>query len=464
MPQTYTRSRAKFSGYGDGPGDHGNPRPAGGNSLLKIIVAVVGVAAVILVGFLVIPRLTEAFGNGGGQPTATPASTIESTPLPDSTATIDPGQTATAEPTATPDPTPEPTPTAEPFVDFTVSAVGQLLIESSVLTDAKTESGEYDFTPMFANVKASLSKADLTLATLESTLAGKDATYSGSTKYNTPESILATLKDAGIDFLSNAHSHIFDKGFSGVEKTIEFMNNASISHTGVYLSTNEYHATPYFTIQEKNIKIAVLAYSDDEKYKSLIPADKMRFAIKHTNLETIKKDVKAAREGGANAVIVMLHWGDVGGKTPSATMVSQAKKIIGYGADLIIGSNPLYMQKIEKIKTTKEDNTETEGIVAYSLGSFLSGQQGQYKDTGAILNVSFRLDTASGLVTITEASYVPTWVYLNNKEYTILPAGKYKDSEDLLAPLTTKAKDRIKKAYDEAVSTLGSTTATPLPE
>ena len=102
--------------------------------------------------------------------------------------------------------------------------------------------------------------------------------------------------------------------------------------------------------------------------------------------------------------------------------------------------------------------------MAYSLGSFLSAQQAQYKDTGAILNVSFRLDTATNMVSITEASYVPTWVYLSNKEYKILPAGKYKDSEDLLASLSSTGKTRIKKAYDEAVAALGSTDATAAAE
>ncbi len=463
MPQTYSRSRAKFSSYGDGPYDQGPYRPGGGNSMWKWIGIAGGVVAVVVVAVLLWPTLSDALRSGGGQPSATPAGTSLATPLP-TTSVAPTSADATQEPTVEPTSTLEPTATPTPFVDFTISASGQILIESGPLAGAKTSDGEYDFAPMFDGMKDSLSKADLTLATLESTLAGKDATYSGTTKFNTPESILTAMKGAGIDFLSNAHSHIFDKGFSGVEKTISFMSEAGLSHTGAYLSADDYHATPMITIPDKNVKVAVLAYSEDEKFKNLISADKMRFAIKHINLETIKKDVKAAREAGANAVIVMLHWDNASAKTPTSAMTTQVKKIIGYGADLIIGSGPLYLHKIEKIKAEKEDGTETEGIVAYSLGSLVSGQQAQYKDTGAILNVSFRLDTATNMVSITNATYVPTWVYLKDKKYTILPAGKYKESSDLLGTLSGTGQTRIKKAYDEAVAALGSTDATAVAE
>jgi hypothetical protein len=56
-------------------------------------------------------------------------------------------------------------------------------------------------------------------------------------------------------------------------------------------------------------------------------------------------------------------------------------------------------------------------------------------------------------VTLKEASYVPTYVYSKSKkEYSVLPAGKYKDDQALLEPLSSSGKERVPKAWDETIA------------
>ena len=461
MPQGYTRSRAKFSNDSGNRGYYGRPG-GGGNGLMKVLLAVIGVAVVVLLFIIFYNPILEAIN---GKPKPTPTVTAVSTPTPTPTPSPEVTPSPTPEETPTPEPTQEPTPTPEPYVDFTMSAIGDLIIETPLLTDAKDKTtGEYDFLPFFANVKEYLSGADLTLGTLETTLAGKEATYSGSTKYNTPESILAALSDAGFDMLNTAHTHSFDKGFDGLKKTIEFIEGAGLKHTGTYRDENEYR-TPLI-INVKGVNVAILSYvSEINNMKSLSSAQQ-NFAYKSINLTRMKEQIKKARtENGAQVVIVMVHWGSATAKTPTTEMKDQAKKLVSYGADLIIGSHSYYLQKIEKIQTKNDDNADVQGLVAYSLGTFLSAQTSQYKDTGLILNVTFRKDNATNTVSIQSATYSPTVVVANsNKEYTILPVGKYKDNDELLAGLTTKSKTRVKSAWQEVLTLLGQTDVTPAAE
>lgn len=460
MREGYTRSRARFSSYysDSGAGDRGyaqRPR-GGGNSLMKYVAGAVIVVVIAALFITFKGPILSVFGVGA-TPTPTPTPTTEAIVTPEPTlaptATPEPTETAPAEPTATPSPTPQ------PVTDITVSAVGNIIMDKSELTDAKdSTTGDYDFTSLFAEIKDQLAGSSLTVGTLESTVAGKDAGFTtGTSKYNTPESILTTLKDLGFKALSTAHTHIFDKGFTGVTATMDNIVAAGMTPVGTYKSKEDYHADPTM-LNLSGVNVAILAYAGPGKNESSLTSAQDNFVIKHITLTTIKDDVTAARTKGAQIVIVMMSWGNETDKTPSTAIQDQAKKIIGYGANLIIGSNPNYVQRIEKISTTAADNTPASGIVAYSLGNFISSQRTSGKDCGIILNVTFEHDPATSTVTVKDVTYIPTYVYVNSKsEYSILPAGKYLDTPDLLDALNSSAKSRVKNVWDDITSLVGST-------
>jgi poly-gamma-glutamate capsule biosynthesis protein CapA/YwtB (metallophosphatase superfamily) len=244
-----------------------------------------------------------------------------------------------------------------------------------------------------------------------------------------------------------------------VESTINKIKEQGLSSVGTYTSKEEYHAP--IVLQVKGVNVAVLSFSESEKYASTISADHMNYVIKHIKLDTIKKGIAEAKEGGAQIIIVMLHWGDT--KTaPTSEMKSDAKKILEYGADAVIGSGPMVVEPIEKLTVTREDDSTATGIVAYSLGSFLSGQTAPKKDSGLILNLTFEKDTATNAITLKDATYIPTYVYSKSgKDYSILPAGKYKDSQDLLDTLSSNGKSRVPKVWDEVIAAVKNEDLTP---
>ena len=106
-------------------------------------------------------------------------------------------------------------PTPEPLVPLRsahIRAVGDVMVHARQLEIAAQPDGSYDFHPQFALIADSLAGADYTIANLETTI-GKyhDMDYSGYPLFNSPESLLDAVKDAGVDFLTLANNHILDR-------------------------------------------------------------------------------------------------------------------------------------------------------------------------------------------------------------------------------------------------------------
>jgi poly-gamma-glutamate synthesis protein (capsule biosynthesis protein) len=85
----------------------------------------------------------------------------------------------------------------------------------------------------------------------------------------------------------------------------------------------------------------------------------------------------------ADAVVVMVHWGAEYAATPTAAQHEWARKLVGAGADVIIGAHPHVLQPVEQVESNGHS-----GIVAYSLGNFIFDQSfRQETSTGAVLRV-----------------------------------------------------------------------------
>ena len=89
------------------------------------------------------------------------AAPVESTPM----------STPTAEPTS--EPTPEPTSEVQ---EATVGFVGDILMMTRQIADAKTETG-YDFTESFLPMKSVFESVDIMCADFEGTFGGEEAGY-----------------------------------------------------------------------------------------------------------------------------------------------------------------------------------------------------------------------------------------------------------------------------------------------
>ncbi len=390
-----------------------------------------------------------------------PQATVQMSAAPTDSTLLEATESATATPTAEATPTPTPTvePTPTPVTDLTISAVGDIMAHEPELTAAYDKSSKkYDFEPFFESVKEELSAADLTIGNLETTIS-TNGKYSGYPRFSSPASLLTALKNVGFDVITTSNNHSYDKGYAGVVKTIEALEETGLAHTGTFRSKEEYNAP--LIVEANGMKVAVLAYTYGVNSKSGVSASEDRYAIKQINLDTIEKDIKASREGGADVVIVSVHWGTEYDRSPNDDAEQQAEAMLKMGADLVLGSHPHVMQPIRRVSVTRDDGTKYEGIVAFSMGNFISNQTGDYKDSGMIFNATLHKDPDTGAVTIAEASYVPTWVYIGgNAGYEVLPVGKVLDDDSLLSELSSSARKRIKEVWKQTTELVGTDAAT----
>jgi len=98
----------------------------------------------------------------------------------------------------------------------------------------------------------------------------------------------------------------------------------------------------------------------------------------------IEEMIRTARERGSDIVIVMPHWGNEYQRTYSEEQSELAWSWIKAGADIVVGTHPHVVQPVQVITL----ETGRTGIVAYSLGNFVSNQQDRYTDLGGLLEIT----------------------------------------------------------------------------
>lgn len=277
-----------------------------------------------------------------------------------------------------------------------------------------SSTGTYDFNPVFEPVKPLISKADIALANLETTLAGKP--YSGYPQFSAPDSLATALKNAGFDILVTANNHCLDRGKEGMERTISALDSFRILHTGTFIDdTARKYQYPLYLIT-KGIKLAFLncTYGTNG-----IP-------VRHPNIVNfidtvqLKSDIQKAKEASADYIVVTIHWGIEYERKENAGQRVIANFLLKNGADMVIGSHPHVVQPIYKY-ADQQDSSQYK-IVVYSLGNYVSNQRDRYKDGGIMFNATLQ---KTDKIRLKDFSYTPVWVFkgnIDNKlQYRIIP-------------------------------------------
>lgn len=345
---------------------------------------------------------------------------------------------------------------AAPPVSITISAVGDIMMHQGNLNNAYShKTGTYDFTGFLEYVKPYLTKSDLTIANFETVTAGPATSYSSYPTFNTPDAILPALSGAGFDILSTANNHSLDRGINGLTRTIEKITQNKMINVGSSINGKN----KYITKDIKGIKLSILAYSAfyNGNDKKLTGAQKAQY-LSPLNEAQIQKDISEVKAAGSDAIIVILHWGDEYQREPSANQTAFAKKILSWGADIILGSHPHVIQKSEIINSDNKDK-----FVIYSLGNFISGYRRIDKanrpnkiftEDGVIVNLELEKAPDKGTI-IKNVNYVPTWVdkyYVNNRPvFKIIPI----PSPDISGVYVTDYnRPFIKQSYKNTTSVL----------
>ena len=390
----------------------------------------------------------------------TEAAVDAETPAPTAAPTAEPTDAPTPEPTETPVPSPAP---------VTIGAVGDIMIPSQIVEDAKVSGGEYDFSTLFAPFAELFGSVDLMCANLETPLAGKEAGYSakqsdGSHAFNAPDAVLDALKEAGMDVLTTANNHCLDKDGAGLYRTIETIRNAGFYQTGTYLSAED-RENPLI-VEINGIRIGIVAGTrrpNTGKTKRKITDEEARTVISYLIndnriTDAAARDIARVREAGAEFVIYFAHW-DYESDNPTAEVTkSLAKQLFTAGADCIIGSHPHRIKSAEYVTVQREDGPYT-GLVLYSLGNFSANVRFELM-VGLFAEITLTKDYATGKVMLTDAGVLPTITIARagkGQRFTVVPV--YADASKitgLRSPLTDAELKTLGRAREHAFKRLGS--------
>ncbi|MFI5683494.1 CapA family protein [Streptomyces sp. NPDC051636] len=243
---------------------------------------------------------------------------------------------------------------------FTLVASGDVLPHSAVIQRARFDAGGtgHDFRPMLAGAQGAVAAADLALCHLE--------TLHSASGDHTPE-LAGSLVATGYDGCSTASGHSLDDGAPGIRRTLDAMDRAGLRHTGTARTDGE--ARTVTILPAGPAKVAHLAYTygtDDIR-----PPSGQPWAVNLIDEGRILADARAARQAGADVVVVSLHWGTEWQDAPDRRQLTLAGRLTAARTDgrpdidLLLGAHAHVPQAYEKVNGT---------WVVYGLGDQIAGE------------------------------------------------------------------------------------------
>ena len=301
-----------------------------------------------------------------------------------------------------------------------ISSVGDIMTYDDQINAAAQADGSYDFSGCFSRVTDYLSAADVTTANLETTFTdGYD--YTGSVPFfNAPVELATNLADAGFDMLTTANTYSILYGVSGLYSTIQHVRSAGLDNVGTYYTQEERNTNGGAILKDiGGVKVAFLAYTKNVNDMFVPEGSEYTVNILYEDYcdtytgikeDMLLSDVQAAKDAGAEIIIVLPHWGSEYVFTTRSTQEEIADLLFASGVDAIIGTHSHVVNAMETRQVTTVDGEEKTVFIAYGLGNFLSAMYRDYTRETVILNLEFEKDLDTGEVTLSNVNYIPCYI------------------------------------------------------
>lgn len=271
--------------------------------------------------------------------------------------------------------------------DITLSIVGDILwIEDNYAN--------------FADGVAPLTAADLRIANLETVASSEHEPGSSGlpVRFNVPQDMLDNLP---FDVLQLNNNHTIDMDDLGAESTKAACEERGYTTTGM-----DTHATE--TVGDADV--ALLSYTWGLNRRDITSSHEL-FVVPFGHIDTdvdlsrIAADIQSARDGGADFVVLLLHWGFEFEHYPDPHFMEMAREMVAMGADVVAGHGPHVVQPAEicyvnhpdrvpgigTCSVRTEDGVPRTAAVLYSLGNFTNDVPDRPAiETGIIAHVTLR--------------------------------------------------------------------------
>lgn len=271
-------------------------------------------------------------------------------------------------------PEPEPVPTEEPEQEaerIVISMVGDCTLASSQYNDDFERVIGEDFTWPFAGVMEIVGEDDFTIANLEGSFSDNQLAASTTFYFCAPSSYAQILSEGSVDLATMGNNHTNEFGKAGVEDTKAALDAVGVSHlSGGYGEIYE--------VQGMKLGVYVSPFGP--------------------TAENMKSGVTALKEQGADVIIACAHWGIEGAYHPAQAQISAGRAAIDAGADVVCGSHPHVLQKMEEYG---------DGYIFYSLGNFSFGGNTNPRDKDTVVAQVSIVQTEDGGYEVEGVSWIP---------------------------------------------------------
>ncbi len=289
---------------------------------------------------------------------------------------------------------------------ITISVSGDLNVTDYVLENAAHENG-YDFSETFLDVAPILSGADYTILNFEGNLSG--TTY-GTATGAAPLELPKMLKSLGVDAVQTANSAAIRQGVSGLIDTLDAFDRTGLLPLGTFASTSDFRKSGGYEIVEVDgIRIGLIAFTKgmdnlglpagSEDCVNLLYTD---YATDYKQVDTdgIDKVLRNLAEEQPDITIALLHWGSEYNDEISDTQEKIRKQLQSGGVDIIVGSHPHVVQRLDY-------DPIAHTLVAYSLGDFFGDAVMGGTNYSVMLELQITKDYATGEVYLSGYDYTP---------------------------------------------------------
>ena len=357
----------------------------------------------------------------------------------------------------------------------TVVNTGDIILHSTVLDGAKTADGGYNFSAFFTETESYFKAADLATANLEVTLGGSESgAYSGYPAFNSPDSLLDTIKSSGIGFLTTANNHCYDTGIYGLKRTVGQLKTKGIEFSG----TKEADSDSKYTVKNVNgIKIGMVAYTYENSspagQKSIngnmivSEANSLINSFNYDRIDEFYNEAKSVvdnmKNDGADAVVFYMHWGEEYQLSANTWQKSISQKLCNMGVNVIVGSHPHVVQPIELLHSEDSQNTT---VCIYSMGNAISNQRQEimnpecttgHTEDGVLFYYTFQ-KYGDGTTALVGVDIIPTWVNKykggSGYQYTMYPLETANMAENYGFDATALSK--AKASYERTKQTVSA--------
>lgn len=306
---------------------------------------------------------------------------------------------------------------------LTICIIGDIMMHTRQIEKAYINDSTYDFNSYFSLIEEHLKSADIAIANMEFTLAGKP--YTGYPCFSAPDCFAEYIAASGIDVLLGANNHIFDKKSRGAERTIEQIKALSPKYNirlcGISSDSTDFRGSTPLKIRMKGMSVAIINFT----YGTNLGADKKWPKVNYMGEKSmILKALEEAEK--SDFTLVTPHWGEEYELLPSEQQRKTALWLAENGADAIIGTHPHVPQTFEYI-------SEHNKPVAYSLGNAVSNMSAA--NTQLELMVSIQIVRHwNGDIDILPLQFTYLWCSSPGgfgKSYTVIPVKDYLDKKEL---------------------------------